>query len=143
MAGWGGAVRRPARIQRDVIAGIKEDGGSAYYDRAFYLQLSFDHGFYLQYGKFGNGSVWPPKWLVDAIGVDYFANVKHVFIRHPSDALLSHVEKLGKVQTISIIEMKGLRDVSLSHFRHNRTYWGSICWVHTKLAMQEYFTSKT
>ena len=116
VGGWLGWIVRSARIQREAIAGIKEDGGSTYYDRAFYLQMRFDHGSYLQYGEFSSGSVWPPKWLVDAIGVDYFANVAQVFIRHPSDAVLSHVEKLGKVRAISIIEIKEMSDASLSHF---------------------------
>ena len=111
--GW---IARSARIQREAIAGIKENGGTVFHDHAFFLQISFDHGSILQYGELTNRNVWPPRWLVAAIGVDYFANATDVFLHGPSDEALSHVEKLGRVQRIHVLNNNELTDASLAHF---------------------------
>jgi hypothetical protein len=46
---------------------------------------------------------WPPKWLVDFLGVDYFGNVVAVsFTRRASDAELVHVGKLRRVERLDL-----------------------------------------
>jgi hypothetical protein len=119
VGGWLGWIVRSARIQREAIAGIEANGGAVIYDLAFWLQISFDHGPYLRYGEISNHTVWPPRWLVKTIGIDYFANAKTVYVGDASDAALSHVEKLGKVQEVQMLrptdEKRVLNDAGIVH----------------------------
>jgi hypothetical protein len=66
-AGLGWLVRS-AHVQRDAVAAIRRAGGSVSYD------WEWNNGKSVPGGK-----PWAPKWLVDLIGVDYFAHVTSVW----------------------------------------------------------------
>jgi hypothetical protein len=85
-AGIGWVVRR-AQVQRDAVAAIQRAGGTIRYD--FQLQ-----------GLFPNPSGKPraPRWLVERLGVDYFANVVYVALPKASDAELAHIGKLARLE---------------------------------------------
>ncbi len=56
---WLGWLVRSARIQREAVAAIKQDGGRVSYE------------WELRNGKFiRGGKSWAPKWLTHLIGVD-------------------------------------------------------------------------
>ena len=56
--GW---LVRGARNQREAVAAIRKTGGLVSYD------WESKNGKWVR-----NGRPWAPKWLVDALGVDYF-----------------------------------------------------------------------
>ncbi len=90
--GW---IVRAARIQREAVAAIEQAGGSVQYDRDLKTGLA--------------RSPQGPQWLVDRVGVDYFANV--VVVRLPpkraliwfergADAELAYVGRLHRLERL-------------------------------------------
>src|ERR1700730_874133 len=66
LLGW---VTRSARVQREAVAAIEKAGGWTAYE------WQWRDG-----DKIPNGKPWAPKWLVDLVGADYFANVTNVVL---------------------------------------------------------------
>ena len=69
------------------------------------------------------GQTWPPRWLVDLIGVDYFSDVTTVlFFRIGREPAIEHVGRLTRLQRLSVfqspfrgaglIHLKGLTNLS-------------------------------
>jgi hypothetical protein len=103
-AGLGWLVRS-ARIQRDAVAAIERTGGSVEYESE---RMTGNQP--LQHRK-----QWAPKWLVDALGVDYFRRVVEVGLTdESSDAELAHVGRLPALVKLCLVEMK-LTDAGLAH----------------------------
>jgi hypothetical protein len=88
--GW--LVHR-AHLQRDTIAAIKRAGGEVWYDWQFRGNSNVPNA-----GPDG------PKWLVDALGVDYFGNVSAVAAQTPkfSDQELGLVANLQKLERLNL-----------------------------------------
>jgi len=64
-AGLGWLVRS-AHVQRDAVAAIRRAGGSVSYD------WEWNNGKSVPGGK-----PWAPKWLVDLVGIDYYAGTEY------------------------------------------------------------------
>ena len=64
--GW---LVRSAHVQRDAVTAIRNAGGVVLYDWEWTNGKSIP-----------GGKPWAPKWLVDLIGVDYFAHVTSVWV---------------------------------------------------------------
>jgi hypothetical protein len=89
--GW---VVRSARIQREAVAAIEKVGGGVIYD------WEWKNGDYIWSGK-----PWPPKWLMERIGVDYFGQVVVVYSRknnRMSDAEMVYVGHLAGLVSLSL-----------------------------------------
>jgi Leucine Rich repeat len=91
-AGLGWLVRR-AHVQRDAIVAIRRAGGSVLYDWEW------------NNGKSVPGGIpWASKWLVDLIGIDYFAHVTSVSLRPtPSDSAIVEVGRLTQLERLQLI----------------------------------------
>ncbi len=88
VSGWIVHVARSAHGQRLAVAGITRAGGWALYD------WDFKNGRFL-----AKNERREPTWLVDLIGVDYFANVTWVYLpRSATDHDLVYVGQLGRVE---------------------------------------------
>src|SRR5271167_2173291 len=61
---WLGWLVRSARIQREAVAAIERAGGN----------VTFDSG-WTENTTNRPREPWAPEWLVDQIGIDYFAHV--------------------------------------------------------------------
>ncbi len=83
--GW---FTRRATVQRDAVRAITAGGGNATYD------------FQRNAGpRYPSGIPPGPKWLVDRLGVDFFASVTSVTIgATKTDAILDHVGKLWRLE---------------------------------------------
>ena len=85
-AGLGWLVRS-AQVQGDAVAAIRRAGGSVSYD------WERNNGKSVPGGK-----PWAPKWLVDLIGVDYFALVTSVWLKPaPTDGAFIEVGHLTQL----------------------------------------------
>ena len=115
--GLGWLVHR-ANVQRRAAAAIAKAGGSVYYD----FQLTPGRPLWP-----GAPSAWP-KWLIDAVGVDYFHGVVgFAFGPHarkdadalPTDALMAQVGRLDRLSVINLDNAQGrsLTDADLAHLR--------------------------
>jgi hypothetical protein len=99
-----------ARVQREVVAAIKRNGGSVTYD--------WDWGDNQPLPP-GAAKPWP-KWLVQAVGPDFLGNVKavHLLNRGESiDILMADIGQLGQLESLQL----GWCDVSddaLVHLRN-------------------------
>ena len=100
--GLGWFIHRAA-VQRDAVRAIQAAGGTVSYD-------------YQQARPFDLYSAPPgPKWLVDRIGLDFFATVTSVTIKTPqTDAILAHVGQLPRLQYLSARGVS-VTDASLAH----------------------------
>ena len=104
-AGLGWLVRS-ARIQREVVAEIKNARGNV-----AYIWESSN-------GKFiPAGRPWAPRWLVDLIGVDYFGHVTVAWIGPSStvtDAVMAKVGRMTQLQNL-IIDYTSVGDTGMVH----------------------------
>ncbi len=88
-------ISHKAIVQRQVVAWVHKTGGSVEYD-------------YERYDE--NGClIWPwnaelpaPKWLIEVVGVDFFASVVHVHLGNTHVADLSALTKLPNLKTLSM-----------------------------------------
>jgi hypothetical protein len=113
--GLGWFVRR-ATVQRDAVRAIEAAGGNVEYD------FQRDE----RKARFpGPGDIPPglrisppaPKWLVDLIGIDFFADVTSVDIPGPqSDAVLAHVGRLHRLERLGAGYTR-VTDAGLAHLR--------------------------
>jgi len=91
-AGLGWLVRS-AHVQRDAVAAIRRAGGSVSYD------WEWNNGKSVPGGK-----PWAPKWLVDLIGVDYFAHVTSVRLKPAlTDEAIEEVGHLTQLERLQLV----------------------------------------
>jgi len=81
--GWMARIIRSASDQRDAVVAIRKSGGLVLYD------WQWKNG-----DQIHGGALWWPKWIVDALGVDYFSDAIYVGITG-SDSVLVHIGCLG------------------------------------------------
>jgi hypothetical protein len=120
-----------ARVQRQAVVAIEASGGQVSYDWDLTDDLN------LQEDLRPPKSRWP-KWLIKALGIDYFGNVVNVYsrtgqesiyfgnVRSPysksgeglriDDALMATIGKLGHLQDLRI-DGSPLTDAGLVHLR--------------------------
>jgi Leucine Rich repeat len=91
--GW---IVRPARIQREAVTAIEKGGGSVIYD------WEWNDG-----NSFGNDRPWAPRWLVDALGADYFGSV--VLARCYGTGADAEVAQVGRLATLTNLSLSGRR----------------------------------
>jgi Leucine Rich repeat len=106
-AGLGWTVRQ-AHIQRDAVMAIKKSGGSVAYGWAFW-----------DGNDIRGGKPWAPRWLVDHIGIDYFAHVTAVWLywsSTPTDSSLGHVGRLTRLQEL-YDHSRSTSDAGLAHLK--------------------------
>jgi hypothetical protein len=101
--GLGWFIHR-ATVQRDAVKVIKAAGGEVIYD----FEQNVRH--------FGPSGPPPgPKWLVDFLGVDYFADVTSVTFRTPqTDDILAHVGRLRRLERLDA-KSSPVTDAGLAH----------------------------
>src|SRR5262245_47525071 len=110
--GW--FVRR-AHVQRDAVTAIVRSGGGAYYDWET-RELSRWDGSRLSHDPKGK-SPWP-KWLIDALGPDYFGHVRIVYVQKgDADAVMKFVGRLRYLDSLSVSSPGPLTDAGMSHLR--------------------------
>ena len=88
--GW---LAYEARVQREAVATIKKAGGFVLYDWEAKL------------GEGPAGKPPGPRWLVDWIGIDYFATIDRVDLRSwdvDVDSVWRAVDRLGKIRGLSL-----------------------------------------
>ena len=101
--GW---VVHRARVQRDAVAAIRKAGGAIWYDWQFKGNSHIP-----------KGEPRGPRWLVEALGVDYFGYVTVVNgTRLFSDNELVPVESLGHLERL-ILHGSSVTDAGLAHVR--------------------------
>jgi hypothetical protein len=101
--GLGWFIHR-ATVQRDAVKAIVAAGGNVKYD------------FQQNAGSLNPSGTAPgPKWLVDLLGVDFFADVTSVTIATPqTDAILAHVGQLRRLERLDARSMR-VTDAGLAH----------------------------
>jgi hypothetical protein len=101
--GW---IVRGAQTQCAAVAAIRQAGGSVRYDSGWTENSAPEPR-----------EPWAPDWLVNLIGIDYFAHVYFVsFYSTGSDAELVHVGRLSRLVTLVILNTK-VTDAGLAHLR--------------------------
>jgi hypothetical protein len=109
---WLGWYARSIRIQRDAVAAIKRAGGSVWYD----WELGGDPNI------INPNKARAPKWLLDRVGVDYFANVVGVNLArnwgkqraNANDETLAHVGRLDSLEDLQL-SSSAISDAGLAH----------------------------
>ncbi len=89
VATWLGLWSNSARRQRDAVAALRKCGALVGYDFEDYGLEKPQH--------------WP-AWIVDTVGVDYFANIVHIdaIDANTTDADLIHIESLKYLQSLNL-----------------------------------------
>jgi hypothetical protein len=101
--GIGWFVRR-AQVQRDAVAAILRAGGRVSYD------WEWNNGRRIAKGK----PRWS-GWLVDCLGIDYFADVTRVNLAaRGTDEVLTHVGHLSRLQSLNAMA-SDVTDVGMAH----------------------------
>jgi hypothetical protein len=108
-AGFGWIVRG-ARIQRDAVAAIRRAGGSVTY--------AYERKFREKAG---------PRWLVEAIGVDYLDHVHHVALTEKAtDKMMTSIGDLSQLEELSL-GGSSVTDPGLAHLHGLRSLrWLSL-----------------
>jgi hypothetical protein len=101
---WFGWIVRSARIQRDAIAVLKRVGGVVVYDSGTTTnpipQIT---------------RPWAPKYVLDFLGIDYFAGVSGVYFpERCSDAELLSVGRLTQLHDLYVLP-SSVSDAGLAH----------------------------
>ena len=62
------------------------------------------------------GGPWPPRWLAELIGIDYFVHVIEVSVSlaGKSDEVIVQVERLNRLQSLDF-NYTAVGDVELAH----------------------------
>ena len=106
IGGWLGWIARSARIQREAVAAIVKAGGTVSYDWEWTNGKSI-----------AEGKPWAPRWLVDLIGVDYFAHVTYVALisaAMEADTAMAHIGRLTRLQHLNLAHSP-VRDAGLAN----------------------------
>ncbi len=114
--GW---VTRSARVQRDAVAAVERGGGKVKYDWDF--RIPKDRS--LPKMK-ATGRPSAPKWLVDSLGVDYFGDVKTVYLgQERPDEVMASVGRLSGLEQLDTFAGANLTAVGLAHVRRLDQLW--------------------
>ena len=101
--GW---IVQSAQTQREAVAAITRAGG----------QVRYEWG-WARDPKLAAQPPWQPNWLVDAIGVDYFAHAFGVvFWYNGSDEELAHVGRLPTLVCV-LLPQTNVTDAGLAHLK--------------------------
>ena len=115
-------VSIPASVQRSAVRAIEESGGKVWYDvqadatpivRVQARALPGEKQTWTNWLANSSSAWWgwlvdfvpayPPQWLVDSLGPDYFRNVVSVSFTHrATDADLVQVEKLSQLERLDL-----------------------------------------
>ncbi len=113
--GLGWVVHR-ARTQRMAVAAIQRAGGKVEYDWEWTDKSTSP--------PTKPAKPWP-KWLVDAVGVDYLADVVsiqlNVTLTNPvpvTDDLMREVGRLGRLKSLGFYSCDQVTDAGLAHLGH-------------------------
>lgn len=99
---WLGLNVRRAERQKETVAWVKTIGGNVGYD--------YEHH---ENGELiGDPRLAGPPWLVDYLGVDYFASVEFVWIDHSNVADLSPLVNLPNLRQLSVLRADEVTDIS-------------------------------
>ncbi len=123
IGGWLGWIVHKARVQRDAVVAIRKLQGTVRYDweRKDGRTIS-------------NGKPWPPKWLLDQFGIDYFGHVTQVrvvAVHELSDAELIQISQLAGLEELDL-HRSPVTDASLAHLE-GLTDLQSLTLFHTDL----------
>lgn len=108
-----------ARVQRDAVAAIRQAGGHVHYDPDYAPSI----------GPAGNRIPvqtrrgWPTvqRWLVELLGIDFFAAPSRVVIGSDvDDKVLAHIGRLTQLRTL-VVDGNCSTTTALSHARLPRT----------------------
>jgi hypothetical protein len=107
--GWLAQVIRTGNVQRRAVAAINQAGGWVVYD------TEWDAG--------QNPSAWKPrwpKWLVDRLGIDYFANVVFLNLHDRGTDLV--LEQVARLPDLKQLHRPGfaVTDNGLAHLARSR-----------------------
>jgi hypothetical protein len=101
---WMGWLVHCARIQHEAVAAIEQSGGLVSYDSGPVDDPVLNHR-----------EPSAPRWLVNAIGIDYFAHASLVVFDRPcSDKDLSHVGRLSELRVL-FLDASEVTDGGLAH----------------------------
>jgi hypothetical protein len=115
-------VSLPASVQRNAVRGIEESGGKVWYDsqadatpiarvrtRPLPTEKQTWTGRLADFTSAASEWIvdsfphWPPRWLVDSLGPDYFSNVVSVSFTHrATDAELIQVGNLKRLERLDL-----------------------------------------
>jgi hypothetical protein len=121
-------VVREAHIQRDAVAAIKRACGSVGYHHGWTFFIRHDSSIESPVAQ----ALWAPKWLVDAIGIDYFDRVDSVgfYLKGCTDEAIVDVGRLpglifltvdgGIVTDIGLTHVKGLTNLDELDLRNTQ-----------------------
>ncbi len=102
---WLGCVVRPARIQREAVAALVQEGNRVEYNR--------------QRNKnslvLARPRVLSPYWLVGLMGLDYFPHVTSVTLVTPSAKTMAHVRVLSQLDGLQILGYPPPERAPLAH----------------------------
>ena len=133
----------PASIQRSAVRAIEKSGGKVWYDSqpvatpiarvrprplhsekpTWTERLTYSISAWREW-LVDSRPTWPPQWLADALGPDYFNNVVAISLTHrATDAELIQVEKLRRLERLDLygssVTARGL--ANLKGLRHLQT----------------------
>ena len=131
-----------AKTQQAAVEAIRDYGGWVRYDYQF-PTAEFDHT------DFDPEATSPvPRWLLDAVGIDFFHSVVQVNLNYttdggmrmenhnPSDEALQHVGKLPEVRVLLLSETQAT-DESLRHIGRLRKLEMLYMWDAVKVSDDE------
>ncbi len=102
---WMGWVVRRARVQREVVAAIRQAGGEVRYDSDSDIDIE------------PKRRIWAPRWLVDSLGIDYFSSVDYVsFDKAGADEVAGHLARLPALEYVDFGK-SDLSDSGLARLR--------------------------
>src|SRR5262249_42491537 len=112
---YGWIVHR-AHIQRDAVAAVRHAGGEVIYDLVYQNGRPMKNSMgSVNNPAFSYSAPWAPKWLVDRVGIDYYANVIQVHFDGPiTDADLAHVGRFYRLQRLYLAP-SSVSDAGLAH----------------------------
>jgi hypothetical protein len=117
LGGWLGWAVHRARVQREVVAAIRQAGGRVWYDDVWYDESEAvinNAGTVLAAER---RKSWPPPWLVDSIGIDYFYSVATVWFNDPgADEIAGCVSRLPGLDLLDL-DCSDLSDSGLARLR--------------------------
>jgi hypothetical protein len=112
-------VAHGARVQRDAVAAVERGGGRVKY--GWDSRIPRDRS--LAKMK-ATGRPSAPKWLVDSLGVDYFGDVKNVYLGpERPDEVMASVGRLSGLEQLSTFAGAELTAVGLAHLRRSDRLW--------------------
>jgi internalin A len=120
---WLGWIVHSARVQRQAVAAIERAGGKVAYDWEYVHRSRWSGK--LIYPSPNPKPIWP-KWLIQALGPDYFGDVVSVrFLPDPpgrawtnaTDEVMLSVGKLARLNALDLT-VAPVTDAGLAHLSH-------------------------